>query len=310
MSMSDPTPQSTSDVSGQVAAEAGPELPPAAPPRRRWQRVADAFVYIAVPLMVLALFDPLEGGVLIAVLAIPVAVVAFMRHSRARWILAAGLLLFAAAFAYMTVAGQVAEVLQAASLVPWMAAVLVTVAGGLWLVHDTLAARQQPRAARAIPAALAVAAVLLTARVTVLLGQYRPWDVPMSERASATGAGVRLVLLLESPKGTEMPFGGAAVLENTGAQSVTLPPGTLLDVLVRDAGGTVVWDGAKRYYGPVPPAMPWDQPVVVAPGSSTTRRWMLACPTAGEVQVTAQVTGGPFDGLTTEPVTVTCPAVP
>jgi hypothetical protein len=158
--------------------------------------VTNAITYLAVPLMVLALFDPLDGGALIALLGLPVAVVAFMRHSRARWLIVSGLILFAAAFTYMTVAGRVVPVLQNPSLVPWLAAALLTVAGGIWLLRDVLADHHS-RAAIVIPALLVLLAIVLTARVATLLGGYRPWAVAivaMAETASVDGPPVGLAL--------------------------------------------------------------------------------------------------------------------
>ena len=315
MTPADPTtPAPTAD-----AATGTPDAPSPTPgspasaltaPRPLRDRLADAIVYLAVPLMVLALLDPLEGGVVIAVLAVPVAVVAFMRHSRARWVIVTGLVLFAAAFAYMSVAGRVAAVLQNASLIPWMAAVLVTVAGGVWLLRDVLAGRH-PRAATIVPALLAVVAIAFTARVILLLGQYRPWDVAMVERAAIDGPGVRLALELED---RAIPpnegYWGAAVLENTGTEPVTLPPGTLLNIVMRDPTGTMAWDGAQGYYGPVPRVLPWSRDVVVAPGERTRRPWTLLCTVPGTYQVTAEVQGGLFDGLATEPVAVVCAQQP
>jgi hypothetical protein len=79
-------------------------------------------------------------------------------------------------------------------------------------------------------------------------------------------------------------------------------------VVLRDEAGTVVWDGAQRYYGPVPRTMPWDKPNTLAPGASTRQTWVLGCEVPGTYRITAEVMGGPFDRLATEPVAVHCVA--
>jgi hypothetical protein len=274
--------------------------------------MADLVIRIATPVLVLALLDPLEGGVLVALLAIPVSIAGFVLRRRARWLVVAGLALAVLTFGLMAVAGEVAAVLQNATIWPWLVAVLTMVAGSVGLLRASIAARR-PELATFVTYLLALLIVGMTLRVVLLLREYQPWDRPMTVAATAAREDVRLDLLLDDNEliANEAKW-GAVELVNAGAIPVTLPPATILNLVMRGADGTVLWDAADRYYGPVPRSWPWERAEVLAPGESSHREWMLACFAAGSYEVTAEVVGGPYDGLATEPITIECspPPVP
>jgi hypothetical protein len=256
-------------------------------------------VFVSTPLMVLAMLDPLEGGILIAVLGVFVAVASKKLNSRGRGTVVSGLLLFAATFAVMTVAADRATIIQNLTLIPWIAAALLTIAGATMALRDALAATRASLA-NAVALMLAVTALGLTLRVLVVLGDYRPRDVRLIEQASVTRPDVRLALELESTRFvTDLGYGSAAVLRNTGAQPIDIPPGTMMNVVMKRPSGEKVWDAVERYYGPVPKSFPWDTPLTVPVGESTRREWMVACPGEGTFYVSAEVNGSPFDGLRT-----------
>ena len=268
-----------------------------------------ALVVVGSLPMLLGLVDPLEGMFVVALGGILVLVAAFWRKSRARWPILAGLAVLVLTFASMAAAGggDVPRYLMPFTLGPWLLGGLLVIAGDIWLIRQMLAERR-PGVANIVAAVLVLIVVLAGVRIGMALGAYRPREeVKMSVRATAEGRGVRLLLMLEdAPRvDTEAAYYGAGVLQNASGAPLTVAPDTIIDVIVADSTGRVTWDGAEMYYGKSKPVMPWDRPTVVAPGAQTKQSWELDYPQPGTYHVRAEVKGGPFAGLKTEPVTVT-----
>jgi hypothetical protein len=269
-------------------------------------RAAAITIAVATGVSVAALLDPLEGGFVVAALAVPAAIAGHLLRRRERWLVIAGLVLFALAFVYMETLGQMAAALQNMTLVPWLGSVLLMVVGEVLLLRHVVAERR-PAAANPVTVGLVLVIALLLLRLVVLIGEYRPWDVPMAARAAVEGPGVRLALQLEAGDlRTDAALWATAVLTNTGREDLVLPAATLLDVVVRDAAGQPAWSGADAFFGPLPSSMPWDRAIRLAPGSSTSRTWLLRCRSPGEHSVAALVRASDLDGLTTPPVTLPC----
>jgi hypothetical protein len=154
-----------------------------APTRR--QRIADVVVGICTVLMIVGLIDPLEGMFLIAAAGAAVLVVAFVRRSRARWLIIAGLAVVAVTFLVM--AGGEAVLPPAVvplAIVPWLVGGLLIIAGDVVALREVLGRR--PRLANAVAAVLVVLVALLMLRVVILLSQYRASaNMPGTGRASA-----------------------------------------------------------------------------------------------------------------------------
>lgn len=155
-----------------AATEVTPGAPDAAPPRWDRRRVATAVVAIATPLMLLGLLDPLEGGILIAILGIPVAIAAFGLKSAAKWLVVIGLGLIALMFIFSSVVGDQAAGWQVVVLfAPWLAGVLLVVAGDVVLLHQIVGARNK-RAANLLTTAIVLVVIALVVRVAILLGEH------------------------------------------------------------------------------------------------------------------------------------------
>jgi hypothetical protein len=122
---------------------------------------------------VAALLDPLEGGVLIAVLALPTFAAGRGRWGRERWLLLAGLASVALAVVIMTLTAP-DTTQQALSFLPWMSGVLAIVSAEVWLLRR-MVAEQHPKAANALAAGLALLMVVLVMRVAVILWVTQPW---------------------------------------------------------------------------------------------------------------------------------------
>jgi hypothetical protein len=255
--------------------------------------------------MVLGLADPLEGMFIIVVGAAFATVAAFRAKSGARWLLIAGLALFA-----LTLGAMVAVASRSLSLPRFLHPLLIWpwfVAGWLMLAGAVVLARRvlfpgRPRAARLAASGIALGVVLLSVRFLYALSQYQPWEgVAMSARATGEGDGAKLVLLvMDGPFPSDSELWATAVLVNTSSRPLSLPPSTLLDVVVRDEAGAIVWDAAVEHYGKSRPVLPWDGPTLVRPGAETKQRWSLVFPKPGHYQLRAEVRGGPFAGLTTQ----------
>lgn len=273
---------------------------------RRERKIKILLVLGSVP-MLAGLVDPLEGMFVLAGAGILVTIAAFMKKSRARWLLIAGYGVLLAALALMAAAGSglLPRYIMLAVTVPWMLGGLLILAGDIWLIRQVVA-EGRPGMADVVAAVLVALVLVAGVRIGRAVGSYKPWDdVLMTPRATAEGPGVRLILTLEDhAPDTEAAYYGAGVLENTSDAPITVAPDVIIDVIMTDTAGEVVWDGAERFWGKKKLVFPWDRPTTVAPGGHTKQTWELDYEKAGIYLVRAQVKNGPFAGLRTDDVTV------
>ena len=273
-------------------------------------------------LMLVGLVDPLEGILIIGPGAILVTISAFMLKSRVRWWMVVAMGVLVASAAGMAFIPEFWKMVL--FFAGWMGDILVLVVLGAFVVRVVIARGRPEAAGRArIAVGLVILLALLGAgRVAVLLSGDRQ-RIPESEwhqwtTESKDGAAITLsTVVFWGPAGTQLPSGSAltmpgpsggpsqVTIKNTSDETLELPATAVLDVVVRDDKGAVVYDAAQRFWGGDRVVLPWQRGATLKPGMSTTQVWDIAFEKKGVYLVTAEVHGGPLDGLKTEPVTVT-----